>query len=106
MRNAVIGFIEARCFVGKQVTRRKWFVVVTLNICCFHILKIFMKAREEMGQKLWTSAALQWCHGILNRLRTRRANIHYGKDFTANVACHAWKRKFVCNSVGCFTLVD
>jgi len=52
MRNAVIGFIEARCFVGKQVTRRKWFVVVTLNICCFHILKIFMKAREEMGQKL------------------------------------------------------
>jgi len=23
-----------------------------------------MKATEEMSQNLWTSSALQWCHGI------------------------------------------
>jgi len=53
MRNAVIRFTEARCVAGKgQATRRKWFNVVTLNIYCFHVFKIFVKAREEMRQKL------------------------------------------------------
>ena len=35
----------------------------------------------------------------LNSLRTRRANIHYGKDFTVNVASRTLERKFVCNLV-------
>jgi len=50
MRYAVMYFIEARCVVGKQAIRRKWFVVVTLKNFCFHIFKIFMKAREKMSQ--------------------------------------------------------
>jgi len=52
MRLAVVCFIEARYVVGKQAIRRKWFVIVTLYIFCFHIFKIFMKAREEMSQHL------------------------------------------------------
>jgi len=37
-----------------QATRRQRFNVVTtmLNICCFHIFKIFVKAGEEMRQNL------------------------------------------------------
>jgi len=47
LRNAVIWFIEAKCVAGKcQATRRKWFNVVTLNICCFLVFKIFVNARE------------------------------------------------------------
>jgi len=42
---------DALCRLG-QATRRKWFNVVALNICCFHIFKMFVKAREEMRQKL------------------------------------------------------
>jgi len=45
-------FIEARYVAGKQATRRKWFVIVTLQVFCFHIFKIFKKAREEMSQNL------------------------------------------------------
>jgi len=35
-----------------------------------------------------------------DRLRTSRANVHYGKDFTVNVAIHVWELKFICNLVG------
>jgi len=52
MRYAVMRFIEARCVVGKQATRRKWFVIVTLQIFCFLTFKIFMKARKKMSQNL------------------------------------------------------
>jgi len=52
MPYAVVSFIEARCFVIKQATRAKWFVVVTLKIFCFHLFRIFMNAREEMSQNL------------------------------------------------------
>jgi len=52
MRYAVICFTEARRVVSKQATRRNLFVVVTLRIFCFHIFKIFMKAREETSQNV------------------------------------------------------
>ena len=44
----------------------------------------------------------------LNRLRIRRSNIHYEKDFTVNVESQGWERKFVWNLVGivCFVQVD
>jgi len=34
------------------------------------------------GQVVWTSISLQRCHGIETGLRTRRANIYYGKDYS------------------------
>jgi len=52
MRNAFIWFIEAKCVAGKVKPPKKMVNVVTLNICYFHIFKIFMKASEEMRQKL------------------------------------------------------
>ena len=39
-----------------QATRRKRFKFVTLNIYCFYTFKIFVNAKEEMRQKLQTTA--------------------------------------------------
>jgi len=47
-----------------QATRRKRFKFVTLNIYCFYTFKIFVNAKEEMRQKLQTTATSQQCHEI------------------------------------------
>ena len=46
------GLLKQNALQAKSSHQKKMVNVVTLNICYFHIFKIFMKASEEMRQKL------------------------------------------------------
>ena len=67
--------------------KKPWLNIVPLNNLLFsHIKNIRESKRGNVSD--------------LSKLRTKRPNMHCGKDFSADVTSRAWERKFVCSSVG------